>query len=68
MVEKNAPWRQAAAVDPWTKETDPSAFAGDEWVAEGDPGVRKGVTKNDLEQNPLQATERFMHPQHNVEG
>ncbi len=69
MVEKDAPWRQAEKIHPWTRETDPSSLAGDEWVDKGDPGVEKAVKEEDVKAHPHRPVmERFMHPQHDVES
>ena len=69
MVEKDTPWRKAEKIHPWSRETDPSSLAGDEWVGEGDPGVEKAVTPtNVIENSNRPVMERFMHPQHDVES
>ena len=66
MVEKNAPWQKASKIDPWSRETDPSSFAGDEWV---DADQEKAVIASDIEEGVNRPVrERFMHPQHDVES
>ncbi len=68
MTEKEAPWRDTP-LDHWSADIDPSIMASDVWVEKGDPGVEKALTKEmiaGLQTN--MSVDRFMHPQHDVEG
>jgi hypothetical protein len=66
MVEKNSPWQKASKIDSWSRETDPSSIAGDEWV---DADQERAVTASDIEEKVKRPVgERFMHPQHDVES
>ena len=66
MVEKNSSWQKPSKIDSWSRKTDPSSFAGDEWV---DEDQEKSVTSSDIEEEVIRPVgERFMHPQHDVES
>ena len=66
MVEKNSHWQKVSKIDSWSRETDPSSIAGDEWV---DSDQEKTVTASDIEEEVNRPVrERFMHPQHDVES
>lgn len=44
-------------------------MASDVWVGKGDPGVDKAVTEDTIAGLQTNMTvDRFMHPQHDVEG